>query len=78
MELLGGFGYGVFDDGVFGLLGAVVVDVDALVGGGFVEADGVDAGRGDSFVSADEGELAHDRDERFGERFEAEVGEPEA
>lgn len=78
VELLGGFGYGVFDDGVLGFLGAVVVDVDALVGGGFVESDGVDAGCGDSFFSADKGELAHDRGEFFGKRFEAEVGKPEA
>ena len=46
VELLGGLGYGVFDDGGGGVLGAVVVDVDALVGGGFVEADGVGGGGG--------------------------------
>ena len=47
MELLGGFGYCGFDDGGGGVLvffGAVVVDVDALVGGGFGETDGIDAG----------------------------------
>ena len=48
VELLGGFGYGVFDDGGGGVFGAVVVDVEALVGGGFVEADGVDGGGGDA------------------------------
>ena len=63
--------------GVGGFLGAVVVDVEALVGGGFVEADGVGAGGRDAGVSADEGELAHDRDEGRGEVLEAEVGEPE-
>ena len=78
VELLGGLGDGVFDDGAGGVFGAVVVDVDALVGGGFVEADGVDAGGGDAGVFADEGELAHDRDEGRGEGVEAEVGEPEA
>ena len=48
MELLGGFGDGVFDDGAGGVLvffGAFVVDVDALVGGRLGEADGIDAGR---------------------------------
>ena len=78
VELLGGFGDGVFDDGGRGVFGAVVVDVDALVGGGFGEADGVDGGGGDAIVSADEGELAHDRDQGRGEGVEAEVGEPEA
>ncbi len=56
MELLGGLGDGVFDDGVLGGLGAVVVDVDALVDGGFVEADGVDGGGGDALFAADESE----------------------
>ncbi len=77
VELLGGFGYGVFDDGTGGVFGAVVVDVEALVGGGFVEADGVDAGCGDALVSTNECELTHDRDEGVGEGFKAEVGEPE-
>ena len=78
MELFGCLGDGVFDEGGGGVLGAVVVDVKALVGGGFVEADGVGAGGGDAGVPADEGELAHDRDEGRGEGVEAEVGEPEA
>ncbi len=64
VELLGGFGDGVFDDGGGVVFGAVVVDVDALVGRGFGEVDGVDAGGGDAGVSADGGELAHDRDHR--------------
>ena len=67
VELLGGLGDGVFDDGGGGVFGAVVVDVDALVGGGFGEADGIDAGGGDAGVPADGGELAHDRDHRCGE-----------
>ena len=78
MELLGGFGDGVFDDGGRGVFGAVVVDVDALVGGGFGEADGIGRGGGDASVFADEGELTHDRDQGRGEGVEAEVGEPEA
>jgi hypothetical protein len=77
VELLGGLSHGVFDDGFGGFLGAIVVDVEALVGGGFVEADGVGAGGRYTGVSADEGELAHDRDEGRGEVLEAEVGEPE-
>ena len=44
VELLGGFGYGVFDDGGGGVFGAVVVDIDALVDGSFGEVDGIDAG----------------------------------
>ena len=78
VELLGGLGYGVFDDGAGGVFSAVVVDVDALVSGGFAEADGVDGGCGDTLVSTDEGELTHHRDEGVGKGFEAEVGEPEA
>jgi hypothetical protein len=85
VELLGGFCYRAFDDGAGGVpvfFGAVVVDVDALVGGGFGEADGVDRGGVDALAggvgaAADEGELAHDRDQRRGEGIEAEVGEPE-
>ena len=85
VKLLGGFGYGAFDDGAGGVLvffGAIVVDVDALVGGGFGEADGVDGGGVDALAggvvgAADEGELAHDRDQRGREGVEAEVGEPE-
>ncbi len=86
VELLGGFGDGVFDDGVGGVFGAVVVDVDALVGGGFVEADGIGGGGEDALATgwvlgaaggADEGELAHDGDERGRQSFETEVGEPE-
>jgi hypothetical protein len=80
VELFGGFGDGVFDDGAGGVLvffGAVVVDVDALVGGGLGEADGIDAGRSYALFSADERELAHDRDHRRREGFEAEVGKPE-
>ncbi len=87
MEVLGGFGYGVFDDGVGGVFGAVVVDVEALVGGGLGEVDGVDGGGGDAFgvgvcggfgIYADAGELAEHGGERRGEGLEAEVGEPEA
>jgi hypothetical protein len=80
VKLLGGFGYGGLDDGGGGVLvffGARVVDVDALVGGGFVEADGIDGGCGDPLVSADEGELAQDRDQGVGEGVEAEVWKPE-
>jgi hypothetical protein len=77
VELLGGFGDGGFDEGVGGLLGALVVDVDALVDGGLGEAEGVGRGDGDALVSADERELAHDADERFGQRGEAEVRIPE-
>jgi len=85
VELLGGLRYGALDDGTGGVLiffGAGVVDVDALVGGGFGEADGVDAGCVDALArwvgaAADEGELAHDRDKGAGEGLEAEVGEPE-
>lgn len=78
VELLGGLGYGVFDEGGGGLFGAVIVDVETLIGGGLVEADGVGAGGPDARVAADEGELAHDRDECRGEALETEVGEPEA
>ena len=87
MEVFGGFGYGVFDDGVGGVFGAVVVDVEALVGGGLGEADGVDGGGGDAVgvglsggcgADADAGELAEHGGERCGEGFEAKVGEPEA
>ena len=81
VELLGGFSDGVFDDGAGGVLvffGAVVVDVDALVGGGFGEADGIDARRRNALFAADEGELAHHRDHGRREGFEAEVREPEA
>ena len=78
VELLGCLGYCIFDEGGGGVLGAVVVDVKALVGGGFVEADWVGAGGPDAGVPADEGELAHDRDKGRGEGVEAEVGEPEA
>ena len=80
VELLRGFGYGVFDDGAGGVgvfLGAVIVDVDALVGGCFGEADGIDAGCRYALFSADERELAHDRNHGRGEGLEAEVGEPE-
>ena len=78
VELLGGLGYGVFDDGGFGVLGAVVVDVDALIGRGFGEVDGIDRGSGDAFFSTNEHKLAEDRNQCGGQRLEAEVGEPEA
>jgi len=78
VELLRGFGDGVLDDGVLGGLGAVVVDVDALVDGGLCETDGVDAGCCDAFFTADERELTQDGDERRRQRVEAEVREPEA
>ena len=77
VELLGGFGDGGFDEGVGGLLGAFVVDVDALVDGGLGEAEGIGRGDGDALVSADEGELAHHADQGFGQRVEAEVRVPE-
>jgi hypothetical protein len=77
VELLGGLGDGGFDEGVGDLLGALVVDVDALVDGGLGEGDGVGRGDGDALVSADERELAHDADEGFGQRGEAEVRVPE-
>ena len=47
MQLLGGFGDGIFDDGTFrilGGLGAVVIDVDSLIGGRLGPVDRVDAG----------------------------------
>jgi hypothetical protein len=78
VKLFGGFGYGGLDDGCGGVFGAVVVDVDALVSGGLIEADGVDGGCGDALVSADESELAQDGDERVGKGVETEVREPEA
>jgi hypothetical protein len=78
VKLFGGLSYGAFDEGGRGVFGTVVVDVDALVGGGFIEADGVDAGCGNSLVSADERELAHDRHHRGRECVQAEVGKPEA
>ena len=95
VEVLGGFGDGIFDDGATGCRRfagcAGVVDVDALVGGGFSERDGIDGGGGDTLgcgirggagvgwgVRADSGELAEDAGERSGKRLEAEVGEPEA
>jgi len=80
VELLGGFGDGVLDDGTGGVLvffGAIVVDVDALVGGGLGEADGIDAGRSYALFSADKRKLAHDRDDGRRQGFEAEVGKPE-
>jgi hypothetical protein len=85
VELLGGLGYSAFDDGAGGVLvffGAVVGDVDALVGGGFGEANGIDRGGVDALAggvgaAADEGELAHDRNQRRGQGVEAEVGKPE-
>ena len=78
VELLCGFGDGVLDERVGGVFGAGVVDVDALVGGRFGEADRVDGGGGDAALFADEGELAQHGDERGGKRFKAKVREPEA
>ena len=49
MQLFGSFGDRVFDDGCFRVgraFGAVVVDVDALIGGRLRPIDRVDAGRG--------------------------------
>jgi len=69
-----------FDEGVGGFFGAVVVDVDALVCGGFGEAEGVGGGGGYLVGvrhAADAGELAEDADERLGQRGEAKGGEPE-
>ena len=37
-----------FDDGVGGVFGALVIDVEALVGGGLGEVDGIDGGGGDA------------------------------
>ena len=53
------------------------IDVDALVGGGLGEVDGVGGGGGDT-LSADQGELAQHAGERAGQGFQAEVGVPEA
>ena len=78
MELFGGLGDCIFDDGIFGGLGAVVVDINALVDGGFVEADGIDGGGSDAFFAADKSELPQNRDERGRQGIEAEVREPEA
>ena len=87
VEVLGGLGDGVFDDGVGGVFGAVVVDVEALVGGGLGEVDGVDGGGGDAAGlglcggvgrGGYEGELAEHAGEGRGEGFEAKVGVPEA
>ena len=87
VEVFGGFGDGVFDDGVGGVFGAVVVDVEALVGGGLGEVDGEDGGGGDAVgvgfsggcgTKADAGELAEHGYERCWEGFEAKVGKPEA
>jgi hypothetical protein len=88
VELLGGLGDCVLDDGAFGIggvLGAIVVDVDPLVGRRFGPVDRIDAGGGDAAEGAgglavfgDEGELAEDADECSGERVEAKVGVPEA
>jgi hypothetical protein len=76
VELLGGFGDGVFDAGFGRVSAAVVVDVDALVGGGFGEAERVSGGGRDALVAADGGELAQTR-RGSGGGGEAEVGEPE-
>jgi hypothetical protein len=78
VELLGGFGDSVLDDGVLGGLSAVIIDIDALVDRGFVEADGVDGGGGDPFFPADKRELAEDRNEGRRKVFESKVGKPEA
>ncbi len=90
VEVFGGFGDGGLDDGGGGVLTlgrAGVVDVEALVGGGFRERDGVGGGGRDALAlgeaggragAADDRELAHDGDERCGEAFEAEVWKPEA
>ena len=83
VELLGGFGDGVLDDGGGGVLvvfGAWVGDVEALVDGGFGEGEGVGGGGLDAFAcgrAAELGELAHDAGEGGGQGLEAEVGEPE-
>ena len=80
VELLGSLSNGVVDDGVLGGLGAVIIDVDTLVDGCFVEGDGVNGGRGDSlgFWTGDGCELAEDADELAGQAVKAEVGKPEA
>ena len=83
VELLGGFGDGVFDDGGGGVLvvfGARIGDVEALVDGGFGEGERVGRGGLNAFAgggAAELGELAHDAGEGGGQSVEAEVGEPE-
>lgn len=77
VELLGGFGYGVLDDGGFGVaafFGTVVVDVDALVGWRFGEAERIGGGGYDALGfgrgagrCADGGELAHNRNQSGGQ-----------
>lgn len=88
VEDLGGLGDGGLDDGGGGVLiffGAFVGDVEALVDGGFREADGVGGGGLHPLglhvalvAAADERELAHDARKCGGKGFQAEVGEPEA
>ena len=88
VELLGGFGDGVFDDGVLdvgGVFGALVVDEDALIDGGLCPVDGVGGSGGDAAelaggfaFSGDGGELAENARQRRWEGLQAEVGEPEA
>lgn len=91
VELLGGFGDGVFGEGRFdvgGGLGAIgfhsLIVIDALIDGGFGPVDGVGAGGDDAgelavgaAFSGDQSELAEDAGERGGERLEAEVRIPE-
>ena len=87
VELLGGFGDCVFGEGGVGLGGvaAFVVDVDALVDGGFCPVDGIGAGSGDAgelglsaAFTGDGDELTEHADERVGQGLETEVREPEA
>ena len=88
VKLLGGLGDGGLNGGVGGggvrvhlggqaRVGAGGFGVEALVGGGFGEVNGIRAGSNDAAAS-DDGELAHDAGEGAGERFQAEVGVPEA
>ena len=86
VELLGGFGDGVFGERGVGLGGfrAFVVDVDALVDGGFGPVDGIGGGSGDAgklglsaTFAGDGDELTEHADECVGEGLEPEVREPE-
>src|ERR1700744_5856633 len=86
VELLGGFGDGVFGEGGvgFGGFAAFVVDVDALVDGGFRPVDGIGGGSGDAgelglsaAFAGDGDELTEHADECVGEGLEPEVREPE-
>ncbi len=87
VELLGGFGDGGFGEAGVGVggFGAVVVDVNTLVDGGFGPVDGIRGGGGDAGelgmgagLAGDDDELAQDADEGVGQGLEPEVRKPEA